>query len=148
MRKACGQIGRARGTQNRRLNAVCTSPLTSQLQLWRTFQPVPREDRSVLIGVGQSRHQCRNHAGTGTRLQPGLNMRHQSVLRSQFWNVASQSYTQSAIWDAAWPLGFFGEGMPARAWAIAADAALAARVSALMVSTREVVSGSNGWRRG
>ena len=27
-------------------------------EVWHTVQPVPKEGRSILIGVGRSRHQC------------------------------------------------------------------------------------------
>ena len=58
-RKLMGVIegGLARGTQNRRLDSrgAHASPLGPALyQLWRTFQPVPQEGRSILIGVGQA----------------------------------------------------------------------------------------------
>jgi len=42
------------GCTNRRLNAVNTSPLNIRHRLWLTFQPIPREDRSLLTGVGQA----------------------------------------------------------------------------------------------
>jgi len=52
MRTMLEQATWAQDTQSRRLNAVCTSPLNFRPRLWLTFQPVPKEDRSVLIGVG------------------------------------------------------------------------------------------------
>ena len=52
MRKMLGQAQRARGTQSHQLHAISTSPLSFRPRLWLTFQPIPRQDRSVLIGVG------------------------------------------------------------------------------------------------
>ena len=38
-------------------------------ELWPTFQPTRQRGRSILIGVGQSRHQCWNH-----EREPGCSM--------------------------------------------------------------------------
>ena len=59
------------------VGARCTKPSTqcnwsvalrrsTPAELWHTFQPTRQGGRSILNGVGQSRHQCWNHVRAGT----------------------------------------------------------------------------------
>jgi hypothetical protein len=92
-------------------------------ELWPTFQPTRQRGRSILIGVGQSRHQCRDHGRAGTRLQHGLDSTNAVYgLSSGTWPPYHTPIGDERTHELL--LGFFGGGMPARAWLVAADRAV------------------------
>jgi hypothetical protein len=138
MRKILGQARWARGTQIHRLNAVGISPLNFRPRLWLTFQPVPKEERSVLNGVGYAL------VCTPPPMLKSRGNRNQIAPRAQ--RAAPVSVTVLALergrarlhrktpLGKRLPLGFFGEGMPRAAGEIPPDAATALQFRRVLVA--------------
>ena len=124
IRKMFRQANWTRGTQIRRLNAIRASPLSLRPRLWLTFQPIPKEGRSILNGVGQAATSVEITREREPDCSPGS-----TCGTSQCYGLSSGTWRANhtpTLLESACSLGFFGEGMPVRAWVIAADAALAA----------------------
>jgi len=76
----------------------------------RAFQPTCQKGRSLLIGVGRSRHQGGTHGQAGTRFLRGLNSTNAGCGLS---SGTEQTYhTPAMLRGHTWLLGFFGEGLP------------------------------------
>ena len=89
-------------------------------ELWHTFQPTRQGGRSILNGVGPSRPQGWKPVRAGTRLQLGLESTRRCYgLSSGTWPRYHTPIGDERAHELL--LGFFGGGMPMRAWLVAAD---------------------------